>query len=165
MFAEAMRINSGNLIVTDPCYEVGSYNVEVPAVNGRWKVFDVTENHGSWGWRVEQLTALHEDWFGAKVEDTYEDEYLIGVDSGQAGIFDFDYFKDSKKHGESTFYNECCDITLKDNIGIIKDKLGVVSSSGFGDGEYLVTVTKDRKTGDAVQVNIKFIEHEDEENY
>src|SRR5262249_45854576 len=68
----------------------------------------------------------------------------IGVDSGQAGIFDWQHFhspaaavghqwKGKMLVPTDPWYSLCCDITLSDHgAGVIPH--GVVSSSGWGDG-------------------------------
>lgn len=79
-------------------------------------------------------------WFGPWAELSEN----IGVDSGQAGFFDYDKFGDNslfKAPGECGFgdkwYSNCCDLTLEDHGGIVAD-CGVNVASGFGDGCYCV---------------------------
>lgn len=66
----------------------------------------------------------------------------IGVDSGQAGFFDYTKFGDNslfETEGKCGFgdkwYSNCCDATLEDFAGIVAG-CGINSSSGFGDGCY-----------------------------
>jgi hypothetical protein len=71
---------------------------------------------------------------------------FVGVDSGQAGIFDAsNYRNDNVIVGMpenahicgklDKFYGACCDVTLGDvGAGVIP--FGFVSSSGWGDGGY-----------------------------
>lgn len=75
-------------------------------------------------------------------------EICVGVDSGQAGFFDLKPFegvaamKDhahekDKSHPHHSFYNQCCNATCETegSWNVIMD-LGVVSSTGWGDGSY-----------------------------
>ncbi len=68
--------------------------------------------------------------------------FEVGVDSGQAGIFDDAHYQDNdifdtpaKSGYGDEWYNHCCDITFSRlPAGVLP--YGVVSSSGFGDGGY-----------------------------
>lgn len=154
-----LNIESGYVIVTDPCYDVDSYNIALPAVPGTWNVIDIQSKQGPWGNRVEKLIAAHENFHEFK--NVQNAEFVIGVDSGQAGIFDLDYFRECKKTSNDEFYDECCTLT-ENYVGELDSKKGVVSSSGFGDGEYIVTVTQEKVNNQAVQIEITFIEDEPE---
>ena len=102
-----------------------------------------------------------------------------GVDSGQFGFFDRDFYrndeiaKDLPKHdfgddydvneGDS-WYRAVCDLTLaEESWGVLSG--GVVSTSGFGDGSYNVYGSKD-ESGEYVAFYVEFIgshdEHEDD---
>jgi hypothetical protein len=85
----------------------------------------------------------------------------IGVDSGQAGFFDAEFYIGGD---DQKFYDQVCDLTLNgDNAGVIA--FGAVSSSGWGDGCYeLQTIRHD---GEVVAARIVFMEDtpaEDEYN-
>lgn len=90
----------------------------------------------------------------------------IDVDSGQVGIFDKVYYDINQftKYGElDTFYGKCCHITNTEACGIV-EKCDVVSSSGYGDGEYSVYVCRD-KNGLVYCVYVEFVVDENEEEY
>jgi len=84
-------------------------------------------------------------------------EFEVGVDSGQEGIFDFTSFKkDELVKGlkrlykndpicpEDPWYSFCCDRTLAEmGAGVIPG--GAVSSSGYGDGVYTCSTVKSEK--------------------
>ena len=101
----------------------------------------------------------HEDFSWKEQQDNF-----VGVDSGQAGVFDAKYFEDDKLARQyqvedpicpdQPWYSLCCDRTLGETgAGIIP--YGVVSSSGLGDGSYsYYTNTVDGKT---VGVQIVFM--------
>ena len=66
----------------------------------------------------------------------------IGVDSGQAGFFDYEKYGDNSQFGEmgncgfgDKWYSNCCDQTLSKHAGIVAG-CGVNASAGFGDGCY-----------------------------
>jgi hypothetical protein len=88
--------------------------------------------------------ACHEDIFPVTFGAGWKREnFEVGVDSGQAGIFDGGHYKEDKvvegiefeNNFAEPWYNVCCDVTLADRgAGVIP--FGVVSRSGFGDGGY-----------------------------
>ena len=76
-----------------------------------------------------------------------------GVDSGQILLIDPCYvYKD--EYGSGGDYDECCQITLSD-VCAGQTGLGVVTSSGYGDGVYPVYAEKDGN-GRVKQVTIVF---------
>ena len=107
-----------------------------------------------------------------------------GVDSGQLGIFNYNKFKepidkktfekslkndfpyeewksqyDEKDNAEKTFYKCCCNHTINNkNVGIIKN-VGIVSSTGYGDGCYPVYPMKvfRENSCETVGVYVEFI--------
>lgn len=95
----SFQIISGEVRVTDPCYDEDTWctaklsNVK----NGRWNAAVIKSDEGNWGMRVAVLRAVHEN---SSIDvlnfDTQYGEEIpqdIGVDSGQAGIFDTAFFK------------------------------------------------------------------------
>lgn len=150
---------SGEVIVSDPCYEVPTWCQEIIR-NVRPGVYDTEaeiSDEGDWGQRVKSLTVLHES-IKSPVWEFYSNN--IGVDSGQAGVFCMtsyrnddivgnlpwltekgdpfgDHpFRPSKESGEG-WYVKMCDRTLREEQWGTYDT-GVVSSSGYGDGQYLL---------------------------
>jgi len=85
----------------------------------------------------------------------------FGVDSGQVLIIDPCYL-DDWKDGEVNFdikkflndYDECCKNTIDDKQGGEISKGGVVSCTGYGDGEYPVYATVE--DGRVKELTIKF---------
>lgn len=184
------EIVSGKVRVSDPCYDLKTWcaatieNVK----NGTWLALAEME-HG----RISILEARHES---CGTEDFME---LVGneagVDSGQAGIFDLQHFKDdsvvpkdlelepygnndeagdrwydlccSKTVGEDTPYHyegdkvvfDKVERTAKDKAGVIP--FGCVSSSGYGDGGYPISVAHEK--GEVVGIRITYIGEEEDE--
>lgn len=140
------NVKTGTIGIGDPCY--GSPSVSSKSKNGRWIAHVEKTDEGSWGNRIASIIVHHEDFNPAARLNIVEEG--IGVDSGQAGVFDGNY------NGEdSSFYDSCCSATLgKEGYGCLKN--GFVSSSGFGDGYYPCVIYKEGEK--AVCVEITFIE-------
>lgn len=136
---------SGILLVTDPCMEKGpngalAFQVALDsAVRGKWTSL-VTKIAG----RNAILTA----WSDTITEPTsgWARAGSIGVDSGQAGIFDFDSYPEENLgdyDDKNSFYGKACEQTLSSNRAGVVDEFGVVSNSGWGDGFYECMVHRD----------------------
>ena len=164
--------------VSDPCYtnDVSCKGTVSGCRKGTWKVYAVTSDEGSWGNRVAGLVAYHED--SPRPKDMADgkwnrEKFEVGVDSGQAGIFDEKFYRDDTLEKQYAYkgsplvtpdeegdnwYNICCDVTLDgDNSacgsGVIP--YGCVSSSGYGDGGYPCYTQKDDK-GKVVAICIDY---------
>jgi hypothetical protein len=183
------EVTSGKVRVTDPCYDTDTWcSAEVADIkNGNWKAWAVKSDEGDWGVRCAELRVWHSDHSmnevfgditrkvkGDRVHETISggmrQEQInadIGVDSGQAGVFDSKFFKDDKsiegveRTGrepicvDEPWYSMCCDRTLGDEQwGTIP--YGAVSSSGYGDGSYTAYKAYN-KEGQVVGIRIVFI--------
>ena len=176
MVTDQFLVESGTLIVSDPCYEKdGELQAVIDNVfNGPWEMETICSDEGTFGNRVSVLIATavgsvcrEKDWKHVDAD--------IPVDSGQAGIFDLKYFKDDNvvRHiellnkdevicEEEPWYSLCCDRTLgEEKAGVVP--FGAVSSSGYGDGCYSCFICKN-KDGKVIGVKIVFIEDEDEKD-
>lgn len=160
--------HSGQLVVSDPCYELGNWGQGVleNVTTGKWNAYVEKIDGGEWGERCAVVIALHES-LREEDEAAWEAcDFVVAVDSGQAGIFERTVYRnDDSVVGETTFdpddkwYSSCCDLTLTDlGAGVING--GVVSSSGFGDGGYVAFVARNSE-GKVVGVQIVFITDED----
>jgi hypothetical protein len=115
---------TGKLTVSDPCYvgkksKVLPLSMEVEALPGRWHVF-VRPGVLDEANRTAELVVIHPEGFDVVAADPLGS---IGVDSGQAGVFDRDC---PKRDGDEPFEE-----------GVV-GRLGAVASSGLGDGFYPV---------------------------
>lgn len=165
------EVKSGKLMVTDPCYDRGTWcqGIVENVANGQWvasiEVMDDKQTHG-WGERVSKLVARLN---GATLIQGVKAEFEVGVDSGQAGIFDEGQYPGSKaeigEYGDTeTFYGRVCDLTHDEkdrskHAGIIDmddGPFGVASSSGYGDGGYSATIYRDG-AGACIGVMIDFM--------
>lgn len=168
-FPESFSVEGGKLMVTDPCYNRGTWcqgtveNVQ----DGRWKGKLVLSDEDDWGTRVAELHAFHEDWEGINADRPCEFE--VGVDSGQAGVFSEALYPSDETgdYGDrDSFYGRACEATLGKNYpedrvygGVITE--GIVSSSGYGDGGYEAFTGIAREK--VVAIKIVFIPEEEEE--
>lgn len=143
--------NSGKLLATDPCYEKGIWCQVIieNARAGTWRAF-AKMNDSDWGTRVAELHAYHKA-ITPHVRDWCHLKGLVGVDSGQAGIFDMATFPDNKgRHFSDPWYKTCCDTTSEGQAGVIPG--GVVSRSGFGDGAYDIFVSERQGKVEAIRI-------------
>ncbi len=158
----SFMIESGKIIICDPCYDDALHmHIVTPALNGQWEAY-VEKIDG----RISKLYATLE---GTSEIQLKKHKKHAGVDSGQMGIYDARHFMNENSvepplqdFGESSYarwYLMCCNRTLNDvGAGLIPH--GVVSSSGWGDGRYPVRVSE--HDGKVNHIEITFIEDEEE---
>ncbi|GAB6991789.1 DUF4241 domain-containing protein [Paenibacillus pini] len=163
------EVTSGQLVVADPCYELNTATIIMGLLDnvlyGTW-VGEVEKTEvRDWGEACSKLTAYHSS---AAEQITYMEwvkcGFIVGVDSGQAGIFDLNSYRipDAKSEGvgsgsdqDSEWYLSCCDVTESgEEAGVIQG--GVVSHTGIGDGTYGVYMTTNQQN-QIVGVKIVFI--------
>ncbi|MGG1442415.1 DUF4241 domain-containing protein [Brevibacillus laterosporus] len=162
------QITSGTLVVSDPCYECqqGISGIVEEAAIGTWIGLIDQIDTGDWGERCAYVCAYHKSIDIEQVTNWEACDFIVGVDSGQAGIFEHQIYRvDDSVIGETRFmpedrwYSSCCDQTLGEpKAGVING--GVVSSSGFGDGGYEAFIAKNAE-GKVIAVQIVFITEED----
>ena len=151
--------------VSDPCYgtkvwcagtidnvKEGLYNVEVEY-----------SDEGDWGTRVKSILVFHSEfnWENFSIEST---DFEVGVDSGQAGIYDEDYYNQyhTEDGCDDDWYDEVCKLTLSSEQFGTKDEKCIVSSSGFGDGGYTCLILKQNEQ--VVGIAVVFITDEEDED-
>ena len=159
------ELKSTKLLATDPCYDKGTWCATVieNALPGKWSASIITSDEGMWGERVAELEVHN-------LEDLQACSWIrtfgaIGVDSGQAGFFDFDKYPEGdlidRPDGEA-FYEEACAASwnrvTNQPAGIVGG-YGVNSSSGLGDGGYPLYVARNLE-GQVVGAKIVFISDE-----
>jgi len=136
---------------SDPCYDRDVWcrkeeTSKFPA--GQYHTYTVLRDEGDFGLRVNMIIVVracrYQKW---QIPTTsWLIDGTVGVDSGQAGIFDESIYPQGETgdyEDPESFYGQCCKLTLDDlsiRSGIVKDK-GIVCESGFGDGEYPVLKT------------------------
>ena len=156
-------IQLGNKVrVSDPCYgnDVWCTGVLENVKEGRYNVDVLISDEGVWGNRVKALVVIHTE-YKELIDFNEKAPFEVGVDSGQAGIYDENYYK--QYHTETDcfddWYDEICDLTLSTNLFGTKDDKCVVSRSGFGDGGYDCFICRNKES-QIVGIKIVFIEEE-----
>lgn len=92
---------SNKVIVSDPCYALdtwctGQLNNVLP---GRYKCYRTQADCGEWGQRIVAIEVVHEDYADCLLMYT-EESFTVGVDSGEAGIWDADYYAQYHSSGD-----------------------------------------------------------------
>jgi len=159
---------SDTVMVSDPCYEVPTWcqSKISNVLPGRYQTF-VYKEHG----RCWALYVIHEKYLNKKKRWFEIGE--IGVDSGQAGIYAMDTYRNdsivesiglgdgdisffstresplgtmnSNMDDGDVWYRAMCSRTLgEEQWGVYGE--GVVARSGMGDGSYPLKVQKDKGT-------------------
>ena len=162
------------LVVSDPCYSLDDWTIILnDMLEGNYRCFF---ERGE-GYRIFESWIVHENYCISK-DKIEELKYEIGVDSGQAGYFEYDYFEKNSKLEEidkdkynKEYYDKICDLTysyfeeIKNKYfsgGITQENEAFVTSSGYGDGCYECFV-KRNKENKIIAVKIVFIEYDDED--
>ena len=145
------------IIVADPCYHFDHLGTLLlnNVLRGKYIASAEVVNN-----RVSALAISHCNFKNAILES--ETAGYIAVDSGQAGFFDFDFFRKNEggEFGDlDTFYGLACAITLSPRQAGVVKRRGVVSASGFGDGCYEVLICKN-EDGKIVAASLIFFEEE-----
>jgi hypothetical protein len=174
------KITSGTMVCSDPCYQIPTWcqGVISNVKNGLWEAGIETLDAGTWGERISLLwvfnidAVINDPTIKTRIEkyEGVELSFSGGVDSGQFGFFDLSHYrnddsaKDLVKHnfGDNydiengdAWYRAMCHLTLDEpSWGVAP--FGVVSSSGFGDGAYLVKGIKN-DAGEFVAFCVQFI--------
>lgn len=146
------EVTSDKLVISDPCYDLGTWCMgTVPNVKpGLWTATIGIADTGEFGERIAFLAVFHQDSPPIQKLKACPASFDVGVDSGQAGIFDYNHFHDEEVIEDqeltdfgSRWFTYCCYQTLdgEHHAGLIP--YGVVASSGFGDGCYSCYVYTD----------------------
>ena len=154
-----IELNSGTVRVSDPCYEPDIWCAKTvkDMLAGKFNCKARVKDCGDWGKRIATLTIRHEDYPKGGF-----DEYLgsVGVDSGQCGFFDPEYYEknqpDDDFNNKESWYRRVCELTLNEPDWGTIDGKGVVASSGYGDGYYSVYACRN-SSGFIVGLRLKFI--------
>lgn len=163
------------LVVSDPCYNLDDWTIILNnMLEGDYRCFfERTEDY-----RIAESWIVHEN-YNIDKEKIEEIKDYIGVDSAQAGFFDYDYFKENSELREKNkdkydeeYQNKIYDLTyryfeeIKDKYfsgGITSKNEAFVSSSGYGDGNYNCFI-KRNKEDKIIAVKIVFIDYDEYED-
>lgn len=108
------------IVISDPCYDnktwcQGVYDKVAP---GKYNCYVNYFYDSSWCpnyRRVANIIIVHEK-YKSKVATAKNTEHTIGIDSGQMGIFDYDYFQNFNGHSDDNWYSRVCDLTQESII-------------------------------------------------
>lgn len=202
------------VMVSDPCYGLGTWcqGVLENVLPGQYDCSVEYSDEGDWGTRVSAIEVTHVNYDKYAFSEELE-KFEVGVDSGQAGIFDYEYYakyhmnSTERPHVDDDWYDRCGDLTYtsvenpdyeefsleltgysndelrekldayfeyKDSIksrkylrkldGNTIDGLGLVSSSGYGDGGYDCWTCRN-EDGKVISIRVEFInEYDDDED-
>jgi hypothetical protein len=178
---KSFEVISGELVCSDPCYslDVWCMGVVDNVKKGTWVADVERSDEGDWGNRIAMLSVRHIDHnSNTPLELENELPFVGGVDSGQFGFFDKDFYRNdesAKDLGKYNFspdydreegdqwYRACANLTLdSEQWGVLPN--GVVSSSGFGDGSYGVFGEKNAE-GEYVAFSVVFIWEDEQDEW
>lgn len=167
----AVKIKLGSeVICIDPCYDAAALGVKLSVLPGNYYCYvsrDADE-------RIASISVRHVYHADAAIDMEYspsesDTRKYVGVDSGQAGIIDFEAWQTNVEQEQDEFlssiwYKQACAHTLSrlhygimvaNNSNWSEAAYGLVSSSGYGDGCYRVYVAKNGS--DIVGIRIEYI--------
>ena len=106
---------SDKVRVSDPCYDMDTWCAGTleNVLPGTYHCFTQRVDQGDWGVRIGNTEVRHQDYLN--IEPTEKMDIDVGVDSGQCGIYDLEYFIKARedKHGEDKWYERVCDNTYQ----------------------------------------------------
>lgn len=106
----SFNLTGDTLLAIDPCYSIDDIErlgFESEALAGNYNVFIEYIDEGTWGIRVSNLCVIHAD-YKYSVHGWRSTSTLVGVDSGQMGIFSKDLFPGRRQDdGPDAFYDAC----------------------------------------------------------
>lgn len=99
--------------VSDPCYDIDTWCAGTleNVLPGRYACFFQRTDMKDWGKRIASIEVRHMAFL--HIEPTELQDIDVGVDSGQCGIYDLDYFIKARedRYGEDKWYNQVCEMT------------------------------------------------------
>lgn len=158
------KINLGTIVlgsavrVTDPCYDPNVWcSGRLDILPGEYDCTVCRSKCGAWGERNIKISIRHRE---SKPTPKWEDApFVVGVDSGQAGFFDADYYAenhtDDDYNNPESWYRRVCNLTLNEPCCGNIDRKGAVSESGWGDGSYICSFRRN-SDGYIVEAKIDF---------
>ena len=123
------EVTQPKLIISDPCYAPGTWCMGIVpnAQPGIWEAEIGFFHEGKHDAAVAYLAAFHQHCPPKNQLIAREELFKVGVDSGQAGVFDKPFYRAGADAGQTLHTDHYA--------GVIPH--GVVSNSGYGDGGYI----------------------------
>jgi hypothetical protein len=131
------------------------------------------ESKAAYNGRVAYLMARHESMPLPDLTDLSnweKSEIHVGVDSGQAGVFDLTRYAgalgigDHDNKVQDNEYNKVCQLTLDEDDSWGTLPYGAVSSSGWGDGSYDCYFLRNEQGQPATLLIVYLTDYEEEED-
>ena len=146
--------------ISDPCYDMGVWCAKTldNVLSGEYNAYTRVQDENRYG-RVTELTVCHVN-YKPKALSKCNAYTCVGVDSGTCGIYDLDYYK--KSHFENNIdddwysKNVCNGFWDKKSRGSNLDGLGVISTTGYGDGSYYVAL-EENENGEIYRITIQYL--------
>lgn len=101
------------IMVSDPSYDLGIWcqGVLENVLPGEYDCFVKYVDKGNWGIRVAAIQVVNCSYTDSDLKETMED-FEVGVDSGMAGIFDYQHYaRHHNKDLDISWYDRCFDAT------------------------------------------------------
>lgn len=158
---------SNEVMVSDPGYEVGIFcqHKLTNVLPGEYHCMVQKFDDRYWGNRCSYIIAVHKDYNTEDKLNWRKLPYDIGVDSGQAGIFSMETYRNDevfvsgsrKVNDGEEWYENMSNMTLDgERWGTYSN--GIVSSSGRGDGSYELRVAKHKGKVVGILVDFHMVE-------
>lgn len=161
------------VMVSDPCYKLNTWcqGVLENVKSGIWEAYLKMIDTEIWGIRVAELITISsehcEDYLA--IMDEHQ-EFEVGVDSGCAGIFDYEYY--CKCHTDEDNNEDWYEKQIMQQFfpgdestwqkSVFTESNGVVSNAGYGDGGYDCYVARNNE-GEIIGIRIVYISEEDDD--
>ena len=157
-----------DVCVSDPCYNRDTWCMTVlkNVKPGRWEVRASIDTIDTWGERCYILELFHRT-VSQNENLKWEEHFELGVDSGTMSVIDDAFYRrknnsaeefESDEKTKENFMDKCYNLTTDNHVGLFtygSQKVGVVCSSGCGDGCYPLYVVE--KDGEIVAMRISFM--------
>lgn len=147
--------------------------MDVVLMSHRMELERALESKASYGGRVAYLMVRHESMplpGLADLSNWEKSEIHVGVDSGQAGVFDLTRYAgalgigDHNNKVQDKEYNKVCQLTLDEDDSWGVTEYGAVSSSGMGDGGYNLYFLRNEQGQPATMLIVYLTGNEEDEN-
>lgn len=136
-------VDSGQVIITDPCYLKGFVNDDMKDI----RVYKLISTGKDFQFGKDFLTYEEMIYKGKTMNQLIADKEVIDLSDKYHKVFDYSY-------------NGACNRTIYDKRGggeIGLGEQGVVSRTGWGDGNYPVYAHYDKETGRISKLEIEFM--------
>ena len=143
-------VEKGNIIlgdrvmVSDPCYGLGTWcqGVLENVLPGKYVCKVAFTDEGDWGTRVADIRVEHVDY--KVMEFDHMEDFEVGVDSGQAGIYDYEYYakyhadSSEKNHVDDEWYDKVGNLTYTTEVNPNYERFIWKPTTGMSTEELLI---------------------------